>query len=269
SDINRIDEQGVVFRSPINGDKINLTPERSMEMQMALNSDIAMCFDECTPYPVSESAAKDSMELSLRWAKRSRKAFDSSNALFGIIQGGVFGDLRRASLDGLTEIGFEGYAIGGLSVGEPKDAMLEVITEIAPLMPKDKPRYLMGVGTPSDLIESVRRGVDMMDCVMPTRNARNGHFFTSAGVLRIRNAQHRQSSEPIDAACDCYTCSRYSRAYLHHLDKCNEILASQLCTIHNLRYYQNHMAGIRSAIAVGELDSFAKRFYEQQSNPEP
>ena len=165
SDINRIDEQGVVFRSPINGDKINLTPERSMEMQMALNSDIAMCFDECTPYPVSESEAKDSMELSLRWAKRSRQAFDSSNALFGIIQGGVFGDLRRASLDGLTEIGFEGYAIGGLSVGEPKDAMLEVITEIAPLMPKDKPRYLMGVGTPSDLIESVMRGVDMMDCV--------------------------------------------------------------------------------------------------------
>jgi len=262
SDINRIDEQGVVFRSPINGDKINLTPERSMEMQMALNSDIAMCFDECTPYPVSESTARDSMELSLRWAKRSRQAFDSSNALFGIIQGGVFGDLRRASLDGLTEIGFEGYAIGGLSVGEPKDAMLEVITEIAPLMPKDKPRYLMGVGTPSDLIESVRRGVDMMDCVMPTRNARNGHFFTSAGVLRIRNAKHRQSSGPIDAACDCYTCRRYSRAYLHHLDRCKEPLAATLGSIHNLHYYLHLMIEAREAIRLKRFNEWATSVYE-------
>jgi len=261
SDINRIDEQGVVFRSPINGDKINLTPERSMEMQMALNSDIAMCFDECTPYPVSESTARDSMELSLRWAKRSRQAFDSSNALFGIIQGGVFGDLRRASLDGLTEIGFEGYAIGGLSVGEPKDAMLEVITEIAPLMPKDKPRYLMGVGTPSDLIESVRRGVDMMDCVMPTRNARNGHFFTSAGILRIRNAQHRQSSGPIDAACDCYTCRRYSRAYLHHLDRCKEPLAATLGSIHNLHYYLHLMIEARVAIRLKRFNEWAASVY--------
>ena len=261
SDINRIDEQGVVFRSPINGDKINLTPERSMEMQMALNSDIAMCFDECTPYPVSESTARDSMELSLRWAKRSRQAFDSSNALFGIIQGGVFGDLRRASLDGLTEIGFEGYAIGGLSVGEPKDAMLEVITEIAPLMPKDKPRYLMGVGTPSDLIESVRRGVDMMDCVMPTRNARNGHFFTSAGILRIRNAQHRQSSGPIDAACDCYTCRRYSRAYLHHLDRCKEPLAATLGSIHNLHYCLHLMIEARVAIRLKRFNEWAASVY--------
>ena len=202
SDINRIDEQGVVFRSPINGDKINLTPERSMEMQMALNSDIAMCFDECTPYPVSESEAKDSMELSLRWAKRSRQAFDSSNALFGIIQGGVFGDLRRASLDGLTEIGFEGYAIGGLSVGEPKDAMLEVITEIAPLMPKDKPRYLMGVGTPSDLIESVRRGVDMMDCVMPTSKCPEWTLFHqrwSPGEFGMRSTDKVPSQSMLPA----------------------------------------------------------------------
>jgi len=261
SDINRIDEQGVVFRSPINGDKINLTPERSMEMQMALNSDIAMCFDECTPYPVSESTARDSMELSLRWAKRSRQAFDSSNALFGIIQGGVFGDLRRASLDGLTEIGFEGYAIGGLSVGEPKDAMLEVITEIAPLMPKDKPRYLMGVGTPSDLIESVRRGVDMMDCVMPTRNVRNGHFFNSAGGLRIRNAKHSQSSGPIDAACDCYTCRRYSRAYLHHLDRCKEPLAATLGSIHNLHYYLHLMIEARVAIRLKRFNEWAASVY--------
>jgi queuine tRNA-ribosyltransferase len=231
-------------------------------MQMALNSDIAMCFDECTPYPVSESEARDSMELSLRWAKRSRQAFDSSNALFGIIQGGVFGDLRRASLDGLTEIGFEGYAIGGLSVGEPKDAMLEVITEIAPLMPKDKPRYLMGVGTPSDLIESIRRGVDMMDCVMPTRNARNGHFFTSAGVLRIRNAKHRQSSEPIDAACDCYTCRRYSRAYLHHLDRCKEPLAATLGSIHNLHYYLHLMIEAREAIRLKRFNEWATSVYE-------
>ena len=236
---------------------------------MALNSDIAMCFDECTPYPVSESEAKDSMELSLRWAKRSRQAFDSSNALFGIIQGGVFGDLRRASLDGLTEIGFEGYAIGGLSVGEPKDAMLEVITEIAPLMPKDKPRYLMGVGTPSDLIESVRRGVDMMDCVMPTRNARNGHFFTSAGVLRIRNAKHRQSSEPIDAACDCYTCRRYSRAYLHHLDRCKEPLAATLGSIHNLHYYLDLMIEAREAIRLKRFNEWATSVYEGWGEPAP
>lgn len=201
------------------------------------------------------------MELSLRWAKRSRQAFDSSNALFGIIQGGVFGDLRRASLDGLTEIGFEGYAIGGLSVGEPKDAMLEVITEIAPLMPKDKPRYLMGVGTPSDLIESVRRGVDMMDCVMPTRNARNGHFFTSAGILRIRNAQHRQSSGPIDAACDCYTCRRYSRAYLHHLDRCKEPLAATLGSIHNLHYYLHLMIEARVAIRLKRFNEWAASVY--------
>ena len=269
SDINRIDEQGVVFRSPINGDKINLTPERSMEMQMALNSDIAMCFDECTPYPVSESEAKDSMELSLRWAKRSRQAFDSSNALFGIIQGGVFGDLRRASLEGLSEIGFEGYAIGGLSVGEPKEAMLEVITEIAPLMPKDKPRYLMGVGTPSDLIESVRRGVDMMDCVMPTRNARNGHFFTSSGVLRIRNAKHRQSSEPIDAACACYTCNRYSRAYLHHLDRCKEPLAATLGSIHNLHYYLHLMIEAREAIRLKRFNEWATSVYESWGESPP
>lgn len=269
SDINRIDEQGVVFRSPINGDKISLTPERSMEMQMALNSDIAMCFDECTPYPVPESEAKDSMELSLRWAKRSRQAFDSSNALFGIIQGGVFGDLRRASLGGLSEIGFEGYAIGGLSVGEPKEAMLEVIAEIAPLMPKDKPRYLMGVGTPSDLIESVRRGVDMMDCVMPTRNARNGHFFTSAGVLRIRNAKHRQSSEPIDAACACYTCTRYSRAYLHHLDRCKEPLAATLGSIHNLHYYLHLMIEAREAIRLKRFNEWATSVYESWGESPP
>jgi queuine tRNA-ribosyltransferase len=262
SDINRIDEEGVTFKSPINGDSIHLTPERSMAMQMSLNSDIAMCFDECTPYPISEDGARMSMELSLRWAQRSRNAFASDNALFGIVQGGVFGDLREASLAGLLDIGFEGYAIGGLSVGEPKESMLSVIEHIAPLMPGDRPRYLMGVGTPSDLIESVRRGVDMMDCVMPTRNARNGHFFTSQGVVRIRNAQHRLSDEPIDPACDCYTCARFTRAYLHHLDKAKELLAATLGSIHNLHYYLSLMRGARQSIREARFASWASEIYQ-------
>ena len=218
-EMNKVTEQGVAFRSPVNGDRILMTPELSMETQMTLNSDIAMIFDECTPYPVDWSTAETSMKLSLRWAERSRQAFQSDNALFGIVQGGVFEDLRLASLQGLMEIGFEGYAIGGLSVGEPKQAMLDTITAIAPEMPQDAPRYLMGVGTPADLIESVRRGVDMMDCVMPTRHARNGHLFTSQGIVKIRNSVNKTSNEPLDKRCDCYTCAHFSRAYLHHLDK--------------------------------------------------
>jgi len=262
SDINRIDEEGVTFKSPINGDSIHLTPERSMAMQMSLNSDIAMCFDECTPYPISEDGARASMGLSLRWAGRSRNAFTSNNALFGIVQGGVFPGLREVSLAGLLDIGFEGYAIGGLSVGEPKEAMLSVIEHIAPFMPSDRPRYLMGVGTPSDLIESVRRGVDMMDCVMPTRNARNGHFFTSQGVVRIRNAQHRLSEEPIDPACDCYTCMHFTRAYLHHLDKAKELLAATLGSIHNLHYYLSLMRGARQSIREARFESWASEIYQ-------
>jgi queuine tRNA-ribosyltransferase len=206
------------------------------------------------------------MELSLRWAARSRAAHgDNPAALFGIVQGGMYDELRRESLAALVDIGFDGYAIGGLSVGEPKDEMMGVLDGIAHHMPVDKPRYLMGVGTPADLLEAVQRGVDMFDCVMPTRNARNGNIFTSRGVLKLRNARHKTSTEPLDAECDCYTCGNFSRAYLHHLDKCNEILGSQLNTIHNLRFYQNHMARIRAAIERGDLAGFARQFYEEQA----
>ncbi len=260
-DLRKISEEGVRFRSPINGDEIFLSPEESMRIQMSLNSDIAMQFDECTPYPADKAAVKASMELSLRWGQRSRDAFESDNALFGIIQGGVYNDLRDESLAGLLEIGFEGYAIGGLSVGEPKDEMMEVITHTAPRMPADKPRYLMGVGTPQDLCEGVRRGVDMFDCVMPTRNARNATLFTSGGIVKLRNAKHRDSELPLDANCECYTCRNFSRAYLHHLDKCNEMLGPQLNSIHNLYYYLNLMAGLRTAIEEGNLDPFIAGVY--------
>ena len=220
-----------------------------MAIQRSLGSDIVMIFDECTPYPATEAEARDSMELSLRWAQRSKDAHgDSAAALFGIVQGGMYPQLRQESLAGLESIGFDGYAIGGLSVGEPKDEMMAVLDAMQPLLPADKPRYLMGVGTPADLLEGVRRGVDMFDCVMPTRNARNGNIFTSRGVLKLRNARHKTSTLPLDEDCSCYTCENFSRAYLHHLDKCNEILGSQLNTIHNLHYYQQHMAGIRQAI---------------------
>ena len=269
ADMNKVNEEGVAFRSPINGDKILLTPERAMAIQTALNSDIAMIFDECTPYPISKAGAETSMQLSLRWAERSRAAFTSDNALFGIVQGGIHPDLREASLEGLRQIGFEGYAIGGLSVGEPKPAMLETIRKIAPKMPTQSPRYLMGVGTPSDLIESVRRGVDMMDCVMPTRNARNGHLFTSSGVIRIRNAEHRASDMALDARCSCYTCQNFSRGYLHHLDKCGEILGATLNSIHNIAYYLELMRQARGALAEDQYDAWALSVYAGWSEAPP
>jgi queuine tRNA-ribosyltransferase len=264
-DLRKVTEEGVAFKSPVNGDKVFLDPETSMRIQRDLGSDIVMIFDECTPYPATEAEADRSMQLSLRWAERSRRAHgDNPAALFGIVQGGMYPELRKRSLDGLMNIGFNGYAIGGLSVGEPKGEMMSVLDALAGLLPAESPRYLMGVGTPADLLEGVLRGVDMFDCVMPTRNARNGHLFTSTGVLKLRNAKHKASTEPVDAECDCYTCSNFSRAYLAHLDKCNEILGSQLATIHNLRFYQRHMAGIRAAIEAGELDRFAGDFYARQ-----
>ncbi len=265
-DMRKISEDGVKFQSPVDGAKVFLDPETSMAIQRSLGSDIVMIFDECTPYPASEQAARDSMALSLRWAARSKAAHgDSPSALFGIVQGGMYPQLREESLAGLREIGFDGYAIGGLSVGEPKDEMMAVLDVMQPLLPEDKPRYLMGVGTPADLLEGVRRGVDMFDCVMPTRNARNGHIFTSRGVLKVRNARHKTSTLPLDEECGCYTCKHFSRAYLHHLDKCNEILGSQLNTIHNLHFYQQHMSAIRAAIEAGTLDDFTRDFYTRQA----
>ncbi|MEP4485436.1 MAG: tRNA guanosine(34) transglycosylase Tgt [Halioglobus sp.] len=265
-DMRKITEEGVKFQSPVDGARVFLDPEKSMAIQHSLGSDIVMIFDECTPYPATLDEAQRSMELSLRWASRSKAAHgDNSAALFGIIQGGMHESLRKLSLEGLEDIGFDGYAIGGLSVGEPKNEMMAVLDVMQPIMPKDKPRYLMGVGTPADLLEGVRRGVDMFDCVMPTRNARNGNIFTSRGQLKLRNARHKTSTLPLDENCDCYTCSNFSRAYLHHLDKCNEILGSQLNTIHNLYFYQQHMEGIRQAIENGTLDNFAESFYDIQA----
>ncbi len=264
-DLRKISEEGVRFQSPVDGDQVFLDPETSMAVQRALGADIVMIFDECTPYPATEREARASMELSLLWAERSKQAHTGNDAaLFGIVQGGMYDHLRQESLAGLVEIGFDGYAIGGLSVGEPKAEMMAVLDASADTLPADKPRYLMGVGTPADILEAVRRGVDMFDCVMPTRNARNGYIFTSRGVIKLRNAAHRHSTEPLDPDCDCYTCRNFSRAYLHHLDKCNEILGSQLNTIHNLRYYQNHMAGIRAAIEQGSLDEFTEAYYAGQ-----
>jgi len=271
-DIRKITEEGVHFRNPVNGDKIFLSPEVSMEIQHDLGSDVVMIFDECTPYPATWEVAKKSMEMSLRWARRSRDRFDgldNKNALFGIIQGGVYEDLRDISLAGLLDIGFDGYAVGGLAVGEPKEDMHRILEHVCPRIPEDKPRYLMGVGKPEDLVEGVRRGVDMFDCVMPTRNARNGHLFTTDGVVKIRNAQHREDTRPLDADCDCYTCKNYSRAYLHHLDRCNEILGARLNTIHNLRYYQRLMQGLRDAIDAGTLDAFVADFYQRQGRSVP
>ncbi|MGB0187784.1 MAG: tRNA guanosine(34) transglycosylase Tgt [Aequoribacter sp.] len=266
----KISEEGVAFQSPVDGAKVFLDPEESMRIQRDLGSDIVMIFDECTPYPADHSVAKSSMELSLRWAKRSKAAHEGNDAaLFGIIQGGMYEDLRHQSLQGLVDLGFDGYAIGGLSVGEPKEEMFHVLEVLKDVMPTDKPRYLMGVGTPADLLEGVRRGIDMFDCVMPTRNARNGHLFTSEGVVKLRNAKHKRSTAPLDANCDCYTCRNFSVAYLHHLDKCKEILGSQLNTIHNLHYYQTHMRNIRSAIETHSLDEYAGRFYEAQGLEAP
>lgn len=266
----KITEKGVTFRSPVNGDKVELTPEKSMEIQAALGSDIVMIFDECTPYPATHKEAKDSMEMSLRWAKRSKDAHgDSQSALFGIIQGGMYEDLRDVSLAGLSDIGFDGYAIGGLSVGEPKEDMVRILDHLAHKMPQDKPRYLMGVGKPEDLVEGVRRGVDMFDCVMPTRNARNGHLFIDTGVLKLRNASNKTDHGPIDETCDCYTCQNFSRAYLHHLDKCKEIQGSTLNTIHNLHFYQTVMAGLRKALEEGTLSAFVEEFYAKRGKPVP
>lgn len=269
-ELRKITEEGVTFRSPINGEKILLTPEKSMQVQRDLGSDIVMIFDECTPYPATESEARVSMELSLRWAKRSKDEHgDSPSALFGIIQGGMYEGLRDISLRGLEDIGFDGYAIGGLSVGEPKEDMIRVLDHVADKIPAHKPRYLMGVGKPEDLVEAVRRGIDMFDCVMPTRNARNGHLFVTNGVVKIRNAVHKTDIGPLDQKCDCYTCKNYSRSYLHHLDKCNEILGARLNTIHNLHYYQRVMQGLRDAIANENLDEFVNEFYAQKQMAVP
>ncbi len=263
--LRKITEEGVTFKSPINGSKVFMGPEESMQVQRDLGSDIVMIFDECTPYPATIHEARDSMELSLRWAKRSKIAHgDNPSALFGIVQGGMYENLRTESLTGLVEIGFDGYAIGGLSVGEPKEDMLRILESLTPQMPKHKPRYLMGVGKPGDIVEAVRRGVDMFDCVMPTRNARNGHLFTSEGVIKLRNAKYREDTSPLDPLCDCYTCKNFSRSYLHHLDKCNEMLGAQLNTIHNLRYYQRIMADMRKALSENTFDSFLADFYGRQ-----
>jgi len=264
-ELRKLSEEGVAFQSPVNGDKVMLTPEKSMAVQRALGSDIVMIFDECTPYPADHTTAKQSMELSLRWAERSKQAHgDNPAALFGIVQGGMYSDLRQHSLQGLVEIGFDGYAIGGLSVGEPKTEMLNVLDHLTLNMPEDKPRYLMGVGTPSDIVEAVCRGVDMFDCVLPTRNGRNGHIFTEKGPIRIRNSANRSDTRPLDPDCQCYTCQHFSRAYLHHLDKCKEILGATLNTIHNLHYYQVLMANLRHAIETGTLTAFVTQFYGQQ-----
>jgi queuine tRNA-ribosyltransferase len=269
-DMRKVTEKGVEFKSPIDGSPVFIDPEKSMQVQRDLGSDVVMIFDECTPYPATEKQANDSMQLSLRWAERSKKAHgDNPSALFGIVQGGMYESLRDESMAGLEEIGFDGYAIGGLSVGEPKEDMVRILEHLGDKMPADKPRYLMGVGKPADLVEAVLRGIDMFDCVMPTRNARNGHLFTSTGVIKIRNAVHRGDTAPLDENCDCYTCQNFSRGYLHHLDKCGEILGAQLNTIHNLRYYQNLMRGLRDAIENDCLDQFVDDFYQQQGQTRP
>jgi queuine tRNA-ribosyltransferase len=266
--LRKITEEGVSFRSPVNGDLVMLTPERSMQVQRDLDSDIVMIFDECTPYPATREEVRSSMQLSLRWAARSRAEFDrlaNRKSLFGIVQGGMHADLRQESIDGLSEIGFDGYAIGGLAVGEPRQEREAVLDAVEPMLPKARPRYLMGVGTPEDLVESVRRGMDMFDCVMPTRHARNGHLFTSTGVLKIRNAQYESDLRPLDESCTCYTCRNYTRAYLRHLDKCGEILAARLGTIHNLHHYLSLMQSMRSAIEQQRFGAFLTEFYSRRS----
>jgi queuine tRNA-ribosyltransferase len=268
--LRKITEQGVTFKSPINGSKIFMGPEESMQVQRDLGSDIVMIFDECTPYPATVDEAAKSMHLSLRWAERSKKAHgDNLSALFGIVQGGMYEHLRQESIDGLVNLGFDGYAIGGLSVGEPKEEMMHTLDRLHPKMPIDKPRYLMGVGTPEDLVEGVRRGIDMFDCVMPTRNARNGHLFTRFGVVKIRNSQYEFDNRPLDESCQCYTCQNFSRAYLRHLDKCKEMLGSRLNTIHNLYYYLTLMQSLREAIEKNELTLFVRQFYQQREKTVP
>jgi queuine tRNA-ribosyltransferase len=276
----KISEEGVRFASPVNGDRLMLTPEESVRIQRTLDSDIAMVFDECTPYPATEAQAGDSMRLSLRWARRCRDEWErgraqsansaTENALFGIVQGGMHEKLRDESLAGLRDIGFEGYAIGGLSVGEPREEMRRILAHTAPRLPAQQARYLMGVGTPEDLLGAVELGMDMFDCVLPTRNARNGWLFTRFGDVKIRNARHRADRAPVEEGCGCYTCLHFSRAYLHHLQKTNEILGARLNTLHNLHYYQTLMRGMREAIAAGTFASYAAvARAERQSRPDP
>ena len=265
-EMRKISEKGVTFSSPVDGAKIFLGPESAIDVQHKLGSDIIMVFDECTPYPATREQARESMELSMRWADRCKQAHgEHPSALFGIVQGGMYADLREESLDGLVKLGFDGYALGGLSVGEPKQEMREVIAHCGDKLPEDKPRYLMGVGTPQDIVYAVSQGIDMFDCVMPTRNARNAHIFTSKGLLRLRNQRYRRDTRPLDENCSCYTCQNFSRAYLYHLDKCREMLGAQLNTIHNLHYYQDLMAGLRGAIQAGELAQFIAQFEADQT----
>ena len=271
--LRKITEEGVKFASPINGDKLFLSPEVSMQIQRVLNSDIVMVFDECTPYkindrPATEEEAAKSMRMSLRWARRSKDEFErlgNPNALFGIVQGGMYEHLREESLKGLTEIGFHGYAVGGLSVGEPKEEMHRIMEKIVWQLPEDKPRYLMGVGTPEDLVEGVSQGIDMFDCVMPTRNARNGWLFTRYGDIKIRNSKYKDDLRPLDPTCDCYACKNFSRAYLHHLQKVNEILGARLNTIHNLHYYLHLMQEIRDALDADRFDEWKEEFYRNRA----
>jgi queuine tRNA-ribosyltransferase len=259
--LRKIGEEGAAFASPINGDRLLLTPEKSMEVQRVLDSDVVMVLDECTPWPVAHDAAEASMERSLRWAARSKAAHAGNrNALFGIVQGGMYPDLRERSVEGLLRTGFDGYAIGGLSVGEPKEEMLATLGHTAARLPADRPRYLMGVGTPEDLVAGVAAGIDMFDCVLPTRNARNGWLFTRFGDLRIRNARFRSDTGPVDPSCGCDTCRNFSRAYLHHLQRVNEILGARLATLHNLHYYLTLMREMREAIEAGTLQDWTARF---------
>ena len=259
--LRKITEEGVTFKSPLDGSPVVLTPERSMEIQRVLGSDIVMIFDECTPYPADYGEAEQSMELSLRWARRCKIAHEGNPAaLFAIVQGGMHESLRDRSLRGLMDLDFPGYAIGGLSVGEPKAEMARILSHTAPQLPLEKPRYLMGVGTPGDLVFAVSQGIDLFDCVIPTRNARNGHLFTSQGVVRIRNSAHKLDISPLDPNCSCYTCRHFSRAYLHHLDKCREMLGGILNTIHNVNYYQKLMKQLRSALEQGTFDRFVEQF---------
>ena len=266
----KISEEGVHFRSPVDGAEVFLDPERSIDVQHVLGSDIVMIFDECTPYPSTEDEAATSMRLSLRWAERCKTAHgEHSSALFGIVQGGMFQDLRQESIEGLRNIGFDGYAIGGLSVGEPTEKMLKVLDGLNPFMPIEKPRYLMGVGRPEDIVEAVARGIDMFDCVMPTRNARNGWLFTANGNVKIRNAKYAEDTRPVDEECSCYTCRYYSRSYLRHLQRCNEILGARLATIHNLHYYQQLMRGLRESIDNKTLTQFIENFYRKRGTQPP
>ena len=270
--LRKITEEGVRFQSPVNGDPCFLTPEESMRIQRVLDADIVMVFDECTPYPADFDVARDSMRLSLRWAERSKRAHEGNgNALFGIVQGGMHEELRDESLAGLATIGFDGYAIGGLSVGETKREMMQILRHTAPRLPAGRPRYLMGVGTPQDLVAAVTAGIDLFDCVLPTRNARNGWVYTRRGVIKLRNARHRDEVQPLDAGCACYTCRNFTRAYLHHLQRVNEILGARLNTLHNLHYYQELMRRLRDAISAGRLTDFAaemKEQYRPEAQPE-